>query len=74
MKDFHHISLKKQLNENKDKLPQLQSRREKIYSEIGIRSDREDQNVMKRLMEPIKIEERDRYKSRKHREKQQPNS
>lgn len=38
-KDFHNISLKKELYE-KEKLPKIEDphrRREKIYSEVGIR-------------------------------------
>lgn len=37
-KDFHNVSLKKELGDNKEKLPRIDDkRREKVYSEVMVR-------------------------------------
>ena len=65
VKDWHNVSLRKELHE-REKLPKIGERREKMYSEIG---GKEKESMINRLMEPIKVEEEYRMKGKPKRYK-----
>lgn len=68
-KDFHNVSLKKELGENKERLPRIEDkRREKVYSEVMVR-ERESEGVVQRLVQPIRGDEHYRLKGRSQRER-----
>lgn len=68
-KDWHNVSLRKELNSERDKLPKLNEdsgRRQKMYSEVGHKRGFQREPLINRLMEPIKVEEEARLKGKKY--------